>query len=330
MQRFQYITVDSILAKYHRDFRGLGINEADAIEWIGEALEAIRVSSNSEESIAFLEVSNYQASLPNGLHHIIQIAKNNSWVSEKEVSCNTEVIVENLVEACSSCCGDNSNLVPVDCQGNLIGDVEVAYYRPYFDLQYEYLQWASSSYFQRSWTPVRLANHTFFNTLVCKLEDSPNLYSSSKDEYTIVGDELRFNFEKGFIALAYLKQKVDAETGYPMVPDDISARTAITYYLAWKTKETECYNHREGSCQLAENAEAHWLKYAKQFKNKSKMPFGTDQYQNLMEQSKYLLPRQNRYYGFFGKLGTMEERPFNNPDGRNRFRNLSGNFGYRR
>lgn len=30
MQRYQYIPIDSILAKYHRDFRGVGITEDDA------------------------------------------------------------------------------------------------------------------------------------------------------------------------------------------------------------------------------------------------------------------------------------------------------------
>ena len=134
-----------------------------------------------------------------------------------------------------------------------------------------------------------------------------------RDEYTIVQDQLRFNFQTGFIALAYIRQMIDNETGYPMIPDDESARTAITYYLGWKIKEMEAWNHREGAMQLAQIAEQHWLKYIKQFKNKAKMPTGVDQYQNLMEQSNYLIPNHNRYYGFFGKLGTAENRTFNGP-----------------
>jgi len=300
MQRFQYTTVDTILAKFNRDFRGLDIGETDAIEWIGEALGYMKMASVSEEAIAFIEVENYQCFIPAGLQFIIQIGKNNAWSKEDTSCCNTETIVEEIAHGtCEGCCGENSNLVPVDCQGNLVGNVEVAYYRPYFDLQYEYLGWARNSYYRQSWTPVRLANHTFLNTLVCKTEDQENLYQSSREEYTIIQDQLRFSFESGFIALAYLRTQLDEVTGYPMIPDDESAKAAITYYLTWKVKEREMYMHREGAMQLAERAEQHWLKYIKQFRNKAKMPYGTDQYQNLMEQSKYLLPKQNRYYGFF-------------------------------
>lgn len=333
-QRFQYITVDTILSKYLRDFKGLELNEDDAIEWIGEALGFMKLQSASEEAIAFLEVKNYQAALPNGLHYIIQVAKNNIWNPQSTTSCTPATIVAEIapiqpVEGCSEC--SNSGLVPVDCQGEIIGDYDVAYYRPYFDLKYEYMGWLKSPAFRTKFSPVRLANHTFFNTLVCQTKDTEHLYNNKSyvsDEYTIVGDQLRFSFKEGFVALAYLRQRIDEETGYPMVPDDESAKAAITYYLGWKTKERECWNHREGSCQLAEKAEQHWMHYIKQFKNKAKMPFGTDDYEDLMEQSNYLIPRRKRYYGFFGKLGKAEDRTFNDPNLTNKYRYASGNAAY--
>lgn len=335
--RFQYVTVDTILSKYLRDFRGVELNEDEAIEWIGEALGFMKMSSASEEGIAFLEVKNFQAALPNGLHYIIQVARNNAWSPTDTESCTPQIIAENLIPATTtdSCCGGwTEDLVAVDCQGELIGDQEIAYYRPYFDLQYEYLGWVHSKAFRTKFTPVRLANHTFFNTLVCQTENSAGLYSentaSSSDEYTIVGDQLRFSFKEGYVAVAYLRQRVDQETGYPMIPDDESAKAAITYYLGWKTKEREAWNHREGAMQLAQSAEARWLKYIKQFRNKAKMPFGTDEYEDLMEQSNYLLPRNKRYYGFFGKLGKAEDRIFNDPNFTNKYRYTSGNSAYMR
>ena len=333
-QRFQYVTVDTILSKYLRDFKGLDLNEDDAIEWIGEALGFMKLASASEEAIAFLEVKNYQAPLPNGLHYIIQVARNNAWSSTPPVSCTPKAIIEDItpeevtVLECGGC--NASGIVALDCQGNIIGDTEVAYYRPYFDLQYEYMGWAHSRA-SKGFTPVRLANHAFFNTLVCKTDDTQGIYrgnSGGSDEYSVVDTQLRFSFKEGFIALAYLRQRVDAETGYPMVPDDESAKAAITYYLGWKMKEREAWNHREGASQLAQLAEAHWLKYIKQFKNKAKMPFGTDEYEDLRQQSTYLLPRQSSYFGFFGNLGQGEQRNFNDPSSRNRYRYI-GNLGYR-
>ena len=336
-QRFQYVTVDTILSKYLRDFRGNELNEDDAIEWIGEALGHMKMATLSEEAIAFLEIKNYQAELPNGLHYIIQVAKNNAWTPTEKTVCTPQIIIEELEPENASECPDcqQPSIPPVllDCQGEPIGDTEIAYYRPYFDLQYEYLGWVHSKSFRTKFTPVRLANHTFFNTLVCPNKDSNGLYNNTNylaDEYTIVEDQLRFSFKEGLVAVAYLRSKVDLETGYPLVPDDESAKAAITYYLSWKVKEREAFNHREGAMQLAQVAEARWLKYIKQFRNKAKMPWGTDEYEDLMEQGNYLLPRNKRYFGFFGKLGRAEDRIFNDPNFTNKYRYTSGNSAYMR
>ena len=94
----------------------------------------------------------------------------------------------------------------------------------------------------------------------------------------------------------------DPKTGYPMVPDDESAKSAITYYLAWKFKQREMYNHREGAAALSMDAEQHWLKYIKQFKAKTKMPSTIDDLEDLKVQSSYLIPRRRRYDNFFGKI----------------------------
>jgi len=330
-QRFQYVTVDTILSKYLRDFRGVDLNEDDAIEWIGEALGHMKMSALSEEAVAFIEVKNYQATLPNGLQYIIQIAKNNAWTPTDVSACTLEAITTHLLPPDSTC--TSCTALATDCSGDIIVDPEIGVYRPYFDLQYEYLGWVHSKSFRTKFTPVRLANHSFFNSLVCETDQNLGLYNNSNylaDEYTIIEDQLRFSFKEGFVAVAYLRSKVDQETGYPMVPDDESAKAAITYYLGWKTKEREAWNHREGAMQLAQSAEARWLKYIKQFKNKAKMPWGTDEYEDLMEQSNYVLPRNKRYYGFFGKLGRAEDRIFNDPNFTNKYRYTSGNSAYMR
>lgn len=322
MAKYQFIPLDSILAKYHRDFRGLGINEGDAIEWIGEALGFAKIHGNSEEAVAYMEVKNHQCDIPNGLHYVIQIARNNQWTLANKEVCSTEAIIESLKsdEGCTTClsgdCTDMyaKNLVPVDCNGAIVGDYEVAYYRPFFDLQYEYTGWANKTYSSRQYTPVRLSNNSFFNSIVCTVPGMEGLYDSCQDEYTIVQDQLRFSFKEGFVALSYLRQVTDEETGYPMIPDDESAKAAITYYLAWKFKQREAYNHREGAAQLSADAEQHWLKYIKQFKAKTKMPSTIDDLEALKNESNYLIPRMRRYDNFFGKLGTAESRPFNNPN----------------
>lgn len=338
-QRFQYVSLDTILAKYLRDFKGLEFNEDELIEWSGEALGYMKMAGISEEVVEFVEVRNHQAAIPTGLQYIIQIAKKNDWDMTEPIACDpSQTIVDDFVQVLDTCTGDcldswTNQLVPINCYGEIVGDYEVAYYRPYPNLQYEYLGWANTRTTRMGWSNVRLANNVFFSSIVCRTteneDDLQKLVSNDNGfEYTIVADQLRFSFKEGLVAIAYLRQKTDKETGYPLIPDDESAKAAITYYLGWKTKEREGWNHREGAMQLAQLAEAKWLKYIKQFRNKVKMPFGIDQYEDLMEQSNYVLPRNKRYYGFFGKLGKMENRTFNDPNHTNKYRQIRGVQGY--
>jgi len=335
MTELQFTTVDRVLAKFHRDLRGTSINESDAIEWIGEALGHLNVPQMQEEVVAFLEVKNYETDVPAFFNMVIQIAKKRNWTKqdpcvtpevidkercgckckERKDECNcrststTKCTCGNYndcLNPCGECVCQDKTAVYTDCQGNIIGPYERAYYRPYFDLQWEYSLWTDSSLYHREFIPVRLSNHTFFNSLVCR-ENDRGLYRGDVPpyEYTIVGTvskKLRFNFKEGLVALSYLRSVIDAETGYPLIPDNESYMAAITYYIKWKIAEWYQWNGREGfnAVQgLTADLERKWLKYAKQAKNYMKMPKGLDMHQNLMEQT-YSLPSLYRYNNFFG------------------------------
>lgn len=303
MSDYRFISINTVLAKYYRDARGNDLNETDLIEWAGEALDFMKIPTASEEALAFLKVKDHHAPLPNNLHYIIQIARDmdeelNQCLAPSDVLLNSDI----------------EDTIPIvrDCDGNVIESYSIASTTPYFDIKYNYEGWANNGFFRRRFVPVRLANHTLFNTLVCSGIEEDHTRQTGEDEYTIVGDAIRFSFKEGFVAVPYIRQKLD-EKGMPMIPDNGYAKAAINYYIIWKMKERECWNHREGSCQLAEKAQMLWNDYIKKFKNHAKMPKGVDQHQNLMEGSRYLIPRLKRYYGFFGKLGTKENRPFNEP-----------------
>jgi hypothetical protein len=302
----QYVTLDRILSKIYRDLGIEEISETDVIEWSGEALEAIGAISLYEEAVAFVEVNNYQADLPNGLHAIIQIARNNHWTKENKECCTIQAIAEAEEEstspsACTTCGGFTDQLVPVDCNGHLIGDVEIAYYRPYFDLKWEYSGWMNSNYNKEHYTPVRLSNHSFFSTLVC--HEDEGLYHSCRDEYTIAGDKLRFSFKEGSVAIAYYRQVTDPETGYPMVPDDYSVTTAITMYITMKYMGRMWYTGREGYADKYQKAEQDWHWYCRQAGNAAIAPYGADEFESMLESRINLIPNVNKYYNYFGKTG---------------------------
>lgn len=322
-RKFQFVTLDRILAKLYRDLGLEEISETDVIEWSGEALNFMETPSLYEEAVAFIEVSNHSATLPNGLQSIIQVARNHS--KNKEVLNPANIILDCAEEITANTCTTNppgleNYPVPLDCNGSPLTDVELAYYRPYFDLQYEYSGWSKSSYYQKHYTPVRLANHSFFSSLVCAEEEG--LIDNCTDEYTIVGDQIRTSFQKGSIAVAYYRQMVDPETGYPMIPDDSSFTTAITMYITMKYMSRLWYMGREGYADKMKKAEQDWQWYCKQSTNKAFTLHGIDEHQNFLDSRHQMIPKHNRYYGFFGKLG----RPGNNSwkDSNNRNSTLRG------
>lgn len=304
----QYTTVDRVLGKLAVELRGSDLNETDIIEWIGEAMDFLSMPEIQEEAVAFMEVKNFEVPVPDNLIMILQLSKYNK---EKEDICESckQATEKEVEEECPDCDEESA----MDC---IFYDLE---YRPYFDMQWQYIPWTVSHYYKERFSPIRLSNHTFFNSIVCK---EKNLYSTDccEYEYTIVGTtekKLRFSFQEGYVALSYIKSAIDSETGYPLIPDNVRHITAITYYVKWKIAEYNTWNGREGFRNLAQDSENKWLKYVKQAKNWTKMPKTVDQFQNLLEQSHYLIPRHNRYYKYFGNLGKAEKRKFNDPDNRN-------------
>lgn len=314
---YGYTSMDRVFSKLIRDY-GEDWNEGDVIEWTGEALEFMQAVKSYEEAIAFIEVKNHQCSLPSGIHAVIQVARNNHWSGfKKDILCPITVTQSILLQNT-----EEQAAIPValDCEGMPINDYELAYYRPYFDLQAEYLGWRHSRYYNNGYSPVRLATHTFFNNFVCSTEDdNPGITrDSGYDEYTVVDKKLlRFSFKEGSVAVAYLRQKLDPETGYPMIPDHVTYTTAIVSYIILRLTRKEFNKGREGSAGRLQEAEREWQWYCKQAGNLDMMPHGVDEHQNLLDQRSYILPRVNNYYSYFGKMSRPEGRKYNDPDGRN-------------
>lgn len=287
MRVLKKTTLDRVFNKIYRDLGLEDIHESDVIEWTGEVLEHIGVVNMLEEHVAFIEVNNHRADFPKNLVSIIQVAKNNRAKKEDGI-CYHEVVKE--------CEPLRQDFVPLDCRGGLIGDYEVAYYRPFFDLQYEYSGWSQSSLYSNTFTPVRLSNKTFFNSIVCQENDQ--IYYGSRDEYTIQGDSLVLSFKEGQIALAYNSFPIDSNTGYPMIPDHVSVIQAIVSYITYKYMQRLWYLGKEGYGDKFKQAESDYHWYISQAKNALFGPYGIDDFQDLLDQNT-LLPNLDRYKNFF-------------------------------
>lgn len=322
MKELGYTSINRIFSKVSRDLGIDDFSESDAIEWTAEALEAIDAVTMLEEAVFFAEVKNHQVQLPPFMDSIIQIARFNDWDGDYKKECTPEQICEvilpdNPYEDCEGCNSEGIRYIPVDEGNNPIFDSDRAEWKPNINVQAEYINWTSCDHFKKKWTPVRLKNHTFFNSVVCPEDNKDGLYDNSKDEYTIIGNKiLRVSFKEGYVAIAHTRQMLD-EDGYPMVPDHFSYTTAITKYITLRLMERMWYSGRQGYGDKVAKAEQDWHWYCKQAGNRAIMPRGLDQFENMLRQSQYLLPRMHRYNQFFQDLSAEENRAFNDPDGRN-------------
>lgn len=315
--KYDYVPIVSIFAKLERDLGLDEIPERDVIEWTGEALEFMGSVPMYEEAVAFMEVKNHQVEIPNGCLQIDQIGKNNQWINATLSGiCPSEVLSE--VNECSdpSC---NTLPIPLDCNGSPLMDYNIAYFRPYYDLIGEYYgwNWKSSRIYQEKFTPVRLATGSFFGTNVENCETN-----CSRDQYSIIKIQgkpraLRFSFKEGQVAIAYLRQQIDEETGYPLIPDSAAHKTAIVKYITMMLDNRDFRKNRDGAKSRLDKSEADWQWYCSVASTKDLMPHGIDEHQNLLDQRQRILPNNRQYFSFFGKMNIPEGRKWNDPDYRN-------------
>lgn len=304
---YQYVSIDRIFSKLIREGYS-DFDEGDVIEMTGEALEFIGAIKYYEEAIYFADVKNHQCELPKWLHSIIQIARNTCTNCLSDNSICPSDVAQTLGE-------EVFTLFTTSQNGLTLNDEEIPYYKSFFDLKCGFNTWCNSGFYSGCYRPVRLAENTLFNSLVCNT-DCNNYCDES---YKIIrGKTVRFSFKEGSVAIPYTKQVVDDKTGYPLIPDNISYITAIVKYIKLIKEGIRDYGSNKWK-QL----DADWQWYCAQASGVDKMPYGIDQHQNLLDQRSYMLPRNNKYYGFFGNLAKPENRIWNDPSGRN---NYGGQF----
>ena len=317
-----YISLEEQVAKVYRDLGYRDIEEDTIIEQIGEALVLVGTPKSMEEGVCFLEIMNNRCLVPNGCKQLIQIARhmlfnqtkfgakhpalpNNYYTTDaldlvaKQQSdklaalCCPEKVLEVAERANTGTCRD--------CDGGVINDSEIAYYRPYFDLVWEFEMWRNSSWYGQVWEPVRLSNHSFFNSVVCREHDHDTLYDGCGIEYSVNWPYLYFSFECGFVAIAYRRLKVDEKTGYPFIPGNEETKKAISSYCRMM-KRIKDYDLKPRMGVSVAAANVQWELDALRAISFNKSLVSIDEERNFTERSTYMIPRDD-YRGFFGYLG---------------------------
>lgn len=265
MQRFEFITLDRVLATVQRNLKEEDVAQENLIEWAGEALEYLYRKGSLQECVTFAMVENYAVTMPRGFKYISGIVKNISPepVTAKVVfdQMDTDATCQNLhaITYFLSVGNDYETMLRKD-PGHTLYGVPL----PFLDVPFTFGYWYASHTCQRNFSRVYLSDSKFFKSKVQHSEFRlpEHSYEGSRPEYTLVGNTIKFNFEKGQVAISYTRVPIDEETGWPLVPDEVNYINAIFYYVKWKLSEMYSWTGRQGFANEADKAEAKWKEHA--------------------------------------------------------------------
>jgi len=273
-----------IIRKVMRDLKPSGDNWIeDAIEWIGEALEHIGASTQLETKRCVLTISEFKAILPSDLYYVNQVS------------------TSSMTNA-----GINSALNNVKAQVQALNDILAA--NPDQDLNYQLRNLTSrmivleGAYFKdpSTLTPMKYGTSTFPKDMHC--DKCVNETATGSEWYVIENGYIKTSFQTGEICIAYKSFPIDDEC-YPLVPDDISYKEAMFWYI-YKKLLLGGYDKPSNKIDYV-FAEQMWLKYCTQARNAANYP-DIDRYASFMNQWVRLIPSINHHETDFGNLGERE------------------------
>lgn len=280
----KYTTIDRIFAKLQRDYGYSNLDEANVIEWVGEALAAINAIPNQEQVVKFFSIKNYQIELPVELTSIIQIIKLNNSIGSlcnciNELRKEEDIVVYNTTNTLEPL---SLPITPKTLGNSIFSNLSALWY----------------TYYNFEFDVVRLSTSNYARAYDC----TKSVYGSCDYEYTVInGNYVRFNFTDAEIALSYNRIPLD-ENGYPLIPDTYAYSTAITKYIIYKISERRFYEGEQNANQKYQKAEQDWNKYCSQAASESMIPNSLDDMENLAQM--WLKPIQARnYYTLNSTLG---------------------------
>ena len=277
----------------------------DAVEWVGEALEHIGASSQLVQKQKVLTIKDNKCLLPEDLYYINQVATNNAVSPSK--SAELDVLITQIkglrgdiqeynagVEALTSSTLSNADLNQFDTQykSNILELRE---------LQNRMIV-LEGTYFGSgaTLTPLKYGAGTFHKSMHC--DECVNEFAQSEDSYIIDADYVKTSFNSGKLCISYMAFPTDDDC-YPMVPDDISFKEAMFWYIY---KQLLLGGFSKANVKIDYMfADEKWRYYCTQARNSANYP-DIDKYESFMNQWTRLVPNLNRHAVFFEDLNERE------------------------
>jgi|TARA_R100000030_G_scaffold67862_1_gene51776 hypothetical protein len=314
MAVYKEISSKAIIRKVMRDLKPNHANWIDdAVEWIGEALEHIGASSQLRQKQCVLDIVDHKALLPHDLYFINQVAVNNSVAPA--ASTELDVLTKQVRDLKAVVAEYNRNVEDVvqKSEDGTFTSTLTATDLETYDTQYKSnvleLRELTSRivvlegiYFGdgAALEPLSYGASTFHASMHC--EGCSNEFSRHKDSYIIDNDYIKTSFETGKVCISYQAFPTD-EDCFPLVPDDISYREAMFWYIF---KQMLLGGFSKPTLNMDYNfADQKWRYYCTQARNAANYP-DIDRYESYMNQWVRLVPDLNRHQMFFEQLNDRE------------------------
>lgn len=279
MAIYKNISSKVIIRKIFRDLNPNTDNWIDdAIEWVGEALEHIGASPQLVTKTCIVDIKDYKGAMPPDLYYINQVAINTSADAES-MAYNINAIRDELDNILEGGANSSAQLNEVNARLHVIENA-------YMD--------------SNSLTLLAYCTTNFPKSAHC--ENCVNELATGEDCYYVDDNMIKTSFPRGKVCLSYTAFPIDDDC-YPMVPDDISFKEAMFWYVYKKM----LLGNMEPSVNGIgyDFAEQQWKYYCTQARNAANFP-DIDRYESFLDQWVRLIPNINRHAEGFITLGARE------------------------
>ena len=280
----------AIIRKIFRDLKPSSDNWIDdAIEWIGEALEHIGSATQLSQKQCILTVENHKVLMPADLYYINQVSVNTS-VSPTS-SSELDTLTTKVKELKAAIVDAQANDLEYSDTASVLHEINSRI------VIIENIYFSDSSRLQ----PLQYGASNFHRSMHC--EGCVNENANYEDTYIVDNDYIKTSFESGKICLSYMAFPTD-EDCYPLVPDDISFKEAMFWYVYKKILLSNPTFKNNGI--KYDFAEQQWKQYCTQARNAANYP-DIDRYESFMNQWVRLIPNVNRHDLGFEQMNTRED-----------------------
>jgi len=284
MAIYKHVSSKTIIRKVFRDLNVSSDNWIeDSIEWMGEALEHIGASPQLKQKGTTINITDYTGALPTDLYYINQVSINNTVGASTKSELSTILAKVKVIE----------DTLAANPNQDLSTELRKLNERMIV-LQNIYLSESGGGL-----TPMAYSTDTFPVSL--HSEDCVNKKAVSDNKYFINAGHIKTSFETGTVCLSYTAFPIDDDC-YPMIPDDISFKEAMFWYIV---KKLVLRGMRMPTQLGYEMAEGQWKYYCTQARNAANYP-DIDRMESFMNQWVRLIPQINHGDSGFRNMNVRE------------------------